>query len=222
MRKTSLRLLSIISAAGLVTTLLVTGLQADDAGVVRISDQAPAAYSGPSGPVQPVMYTSNCDDGSCYVHEGPSICLTGNRFLDWMRINKIKMRSSRASFYRKLKDLGNCGWDDENCVYENKQHKRLYCLSRKMRCKFGYLYPTGCCGEGCPLIGTYNIVYAADPHYFDARDGELYSAQGYGVPMAVPLAPTVRHTYNYGWGVPSSRLTPVSRVAPQIQYINPQ
>lgn len=53
-------------------------------------------------------------------------------------------------------------------------------------------------------------IYPADPGYADARDGQVYSAQGYGVPVSVPLAPNVKHTYNYGWGVPSSRLTPVA------------
>ena len=70
--------------------------------------------------------------------------------------------------------------------------------------------PTGCCGEGCPLVGRYHMTYAADPGYADARDGKLYSAQGYGVPVTVPLAPNVRHTYNYSWGIPASRLTPIS------------
>jgi len=79
--------------------------------------------------------------------------------------------------------------------------------------------------EGCRLFGkhsdgrcrpkfghgSYDIVYAVNPCYFDKRDGRAYSAQGWGVPMAVPLAPNVEHTYNYGWGIPSSRLTPVSR-----------
>lgn len=45
--------------------------------------------------------------------------------------------------------------------------------------------------------------------YSDSRDTALYSTQGYGVPIAVPLAPVVQRTYNYGWGVPSSRLTRV-------------
>ena len=58
------------------------------------------------------------------------------------------------------------------------------------------------------------MVYAVDPNYFDGRDGQLYSAEGYGVPMAVPLAPNVGHTYNYSWGLPASRLTPISNVAP--------
>tara|TARA_R100001480_G_scaffold97533_1_gene102178 strand:+ start:215 stop:391 length:177 start_codon:yes stop_codon:yes gene_type:complete len=56
------------------------------------------------------------------------------------------------------------------------------------------------------------MTYAVDPYQFDARDGRLYGAQGYGVPIAVPLAPNVHSTYNYGWGVPSSRLTPVTRI----------
>lgn len=67
---------------------------------------------------------------------------------------------------------------------------------------------------GQPLFGHYKIVYPVNPGYFDGRDGQVYAAQGYGGPVSVPLAPTVRHTYNYGWGVPSSRLTPISRPLP--------
>ena len=81
------------------------------------------------------------------------------------------------------------------------------------RCKFGYFIPTGAGGAGVPLAGKYSRVYPQDPYYFDQRDGQAWGAQGYGVPLAVPLAPTVGHTYNYGWGIPSSRLTPVSRPA---------
>ncbi len=42
--------------------------------------------------------------------------------------------------------------------------------------------------------------------YCDPRDTRIYSAQGYNVPVTVPLAPVCR-TYNYGWGIPSTRLT---------------
>jgi len=67
--------------------------------------------------------------------------------------------------------------------------------------------------KGVAPVGRYNITYAVDPYQFDKRDGRpLYGAQGYGVPIAVPLAPNVHQTYNYGWGIPSSRLTPVSRI----------
>ncbi|MEK6260186.1 MAG: hypothetical protein AABP62_16325 [Planctomycetota bacterium] len=81
------------------------------------------------------------------------------------------------------------------------------------RCKFGYFIPTGAGGAGVPWCGKYSRVYPQDPYYFDQRDGQTWAAQGYGSPIAVPLAPVVGHTYNYGWGVPSSRLTPVSRPA---------
>ncbi|WP_437228323.1 hypothetical protein SH661x_000846 [Planctomicrobium sp. SH661] len=64
-------------------------------------------------------------------------------------------------------------------------------------------------GPGRPLAGCYHIVYPVDPGYFDQRDGQVYAAPGYGGPVSVPLAPVVNHTYNYGWGIPSSRLTPV-------------
>ncbi|MBW3540202.1 MAG: hypothetical protein KY476_08025, partial [Planctomycetes bacterium] len=80
-----------------------------------------------------------------------------------------------------------------------------------LRCHFGYFAPTGSCGAGTPMAGHYNLAYPVNPQYLDPRDGGIYAAQGYGAPMAVPLAPNVGHTYNYGWGVPSSRLTPISR-----------
>ncbi len=62
-------------------------------------------------------------------------------------------------------------------------------------------------------VGHYGLNYAGDPTYLDRRDGSIYSAAGYGAPLAVPLAPNVSHTYNYGWGLPMSRLTPVSTVS---------
>lgn len=81
------------------------------------------------------------------------------------------------------------------------------------KCKFGFLIPTGCGGAGCPPFGKYARVYPQNPSYFDQRDGQVYGAAGYGVPISVPLAPVVGHQYNYSWGTPASRLTPVSRLA---------
>ncbi len=43
----------------------------------------------------------------------------------------------------------------------------------------------------------------------DCRDQYINSQQGYGVPVTVPLAPVVCKQYNYGWGLPASRLTHV-------------
>jgi len=68
---------------------------------------------------------------------------------------------------------------------------------------------------GRPLAGCYSMVYPVDPGYFDRRDGQVYAAPGYGGPVSVPLAPVVNSTYNYGWGIPSSRLTPVLHPATQ-------
>jgi hypothetical protein len=59
------------------------------------------------------------------------------------------------------------------------------------------------------------MTYPVNPWYFDRRDGQIYAAYGYGAPMAVPLAPNVSQQYNYGWGVPSSRITRISRLAPK-------
>ena len=59
------------------------------------------------------------------------------------------------------------------------------------------------------------MAYPIDPWYFDRRDAPVYAAQGFGAPMAVPLAPNVTQQYNYGWGIPSSRITQISRVAQQ-------
>ena len=78
------------------------------------------------------------------------------------------------------------------------------------RCKFGYFFPSGAYGKGAPPTGHYSMVYPLNPSYIDPRDTQTYAAPGYGGPVGVPLAPVVHHQYNYGWGVPSSRLTAIS------------
>ena len=89
-------------------------------------------------------------------------------------------------------------------------HEECRQKSAWARCKFGYFIPSGSCGKGTPPIGVYSMVYPVNPQHFDGRDGQVYAAQGYAGPVSVPIAPVVNHTYNYGWGVPSSRLTPIS------------
>lgn len=93
--------------------------------------------------------------------------------------------------------------------------QQLNYLARNQRLSntlFGWMVPSGCCGQGCPPFGCYNVTYADDPGYTDGRDGgAAYGAQGYGVPVSVPLAPNVRQSYNYSWGTPSSRITPMGQ-----------
>lgn len=87
--------------------------------------------------------------------------------------------------------------------------------------RLAYFHCSGSGGAGTPLVGHYHRTYAVNPSHFDARDGRVYAAQGTGVPMAVPLAPNVNYTYNYGWGVPSSRLTQISRPQPFSPIVTP-
>jgi len=68
--------------------------------------------------------------------------------------------------------------------------------------------------RGVAPFGCYTIAYPLNPDYCDGRDGRLYAAQGYGINVSVPLAPNVGAAYNYGWGVPSSRLTQISNPLP--------
>jgi hypothetical protein len=244
MRTITSRIKHLSLTTGLMAVVAVTNLHAgkpstSTAGVVRISDKSSQQASIQTRNVQPVTHTSGSyftdigpyrntseshitNSGPVVIQEGPGIRLTGNRITDWFTLRRMKLRSRRARLWRDLHHLGNSDSDDYDFSNRNNMLLRSRNLSGWHRDKFGYFYPTGCCGTGCPIYGTYNMVYSVDPQYFDERDGKLYSAQGHGVPMAVPLAPTVRHSYNYGWGIPSSRRTPISRVAPQIRHINSQ
>jgi hypothetical protein len=67
----------------------------------------------------------------------------------------------------------------------------------------------GVCARCCRRCACYKPV---DPWYCDPRDLQVYAAQGYNVPVTVPLAPMVQ-TYNYGWGVPATRLSTAGNYA---------
>lgn len=79
---------------------------------------------------------------------------------------------------------------------------------------YGYGCPTGDCNQGgssCKVRyrADYRRAYCRPEPFIrnDCRDQYVYSAQGYGVPVTVPMAPVVCKQFNYGWGLPSSRLT---------------
>lgn len=97
----------------------------------------------------------------------------------------------------------------QSSLHRARTRHNSHVFSAYMKSKFGYFCPTGNCGKGMPLWGKYHLVYAAQPGYTDERDGYTFAAPGYGTPVNVPLAPNVRHAYNYSWGIPSSRLTPI-------------
>jgi hypothetical protein len=138
----------------------------------------------------PPIYYDDCP-GRC----GPRRVLCNNCFADHMRCHCINHRMRNAQTSAAL-----CAMMHQEC-----EEKFAW-----FRCKFGYFFPSGSGGKGSAICGHYSMVYPVDANYQDPRDCQVYSAQGYYGPVAVPLAPVVHHTYNYGWGVPSSRLTPVS------------
>ena len=55
-------------------------------------------------------------------------------------------------------------------------------------------------------------VYSSQGYYYDSRDRRVYAAQGYNTPVTIPIPPITRVT-NYGWGIPSARLSPVGGYA---------
>jgi hypothetical protein len=109
--------------------------------------------------------------------------------------------------------LGHRGFGHSSCLGDGDCDPNGHAMIDYLKCKFGYFIPSGGGGKGIPWVGHYARVYPVNPYYSDPRDGQAYAAQGYGIPVSVPLAPVVGHTYDYGWGVPSSRLTPVSHPA---------
>lgn len=121
---------------------------------------------------------------------------------------------------------GYYGQDDcEEC--DDDCHCPLCCLKRCW-CDGFCCLNDGLYGDGngrwkreIPPYGFYHLAYPVNPYHFDERDGRIYAAQGYGHPVGVPLAPNVEHTYNYGWGIPSSRLSPVSRMPGAPGVANP-
>jgi hypothetical protein len=132
-------------------------------------------------------------------------------------INEMNGYPRRSVFGRTARGGSNGGVPCEDGTCDNGLGGHSCCSHQAMldylRCKFGYFIPTGAGGAGVPIKGHYSRVYPVNPYYSDPRDGQAYAAQGYGVPMAVPLAPVVAHTYDYSWGIPSSRLTPISHPA---------
>ena len=170
----------------------------------------------------------NCQDCQNGCNNGPQVCFDGGcrRPHCSHRKNGIcagckrELRRSRRGRRGRLFSGGSyaqqcCAFRARNAAYGTNMKfylaNEIDKVSNWMTCKFGYFTPTGGDGRGLPIMGHYNAVYAVNPGYSNPRDGGgLYAAPGYGVPISVPLPPNVQHQYNYSWGTPSSRLTPIS------------
>ena len=103
-------------------------------------------------------------------------------------------------------------WANEMFKYRCRRRYRNAVLEAHFKNKMNYFVPSGGDGRGVPLYGTYSRVYAVQPDYFDPRDAQVYASPHTGVPTVIPIAPGVRHQYNYSWGIPSSRITPLYNV----------
>lgn len=218
--------------------ILTAGISVAQDGVVRISDRSntPAPngegvvrMSGSRGPAIQrtsfVMaepndcntYFASCDSTgmpACWCQQCQcSPCQCGARggrrngsFGDIHRdhVNTLFAGSADCETGSTVRDC----WRGQSLSFRNKN-------ARLGNLLFGWMVPSGCCGQGCAPVGAYHVTYADQPDYIDQRDTQLYAAQGYGMPITVPLAPNVNHTYNYSAGVPASRVTHIGNYNPQ-------
>ena len=181
------------------------------------------AGCGPNGNYGP---TGVCGPAGCYSQTGipclgPDGCSFTNeqlagRPLTWGDIgNKLGLWKHKCNECIGYGNGGGGGpvdaWWCQQCYNhqcQNAYRNRVW--AAHFNNKLNYFVPSGSGGEGTAPFGKYARVYAAQPDYFDPRDGQVYAAPATGVPTAVLLAPNVHYQYNYGWGVPSSRITPIS------------
>jgi len=164
-----------------------------------------------------------CGSGNCRGGRGNrgGSCQNGNYFPKGREGRKLRKECENGVCYgdgynQRMATLFARATPDDGCTrwptrwWRGQQQNYLARNQRLSNTLFGWLVPSGCCGQGCAPVGCYSNTYAADPGYTDHRDGgQQYGVQGYGIPLTVPLAPNVRHSYNYSWGMPASRITPI-------------
>jgi hypothetical protein len=124
-------------------------------------------------------------------------------------------QSRRYLARNRLKsERANGWWYDQAMQHRARNQQQSAHINAHFAAKFQYFHPSGCGGEGTPPVGYYDMIYAADPQYYHPLDSQVFAAPETGIPMAVPLAPNVNYQMNYSSAMPSSRLTPVSRLIP--------
>jgi hypothetical protein len=205
--------------AGLLVTTAGAVTFADEAeGVVRISSrpaaQAETIIRGQSPDLADGVQPAQCqNDAGTVTNQSPADCPQYGECPDFyghgcrrcvFGNNPCADRLRICSMNHRMRNRMTSDW---LCA---QFHQECHEKWNYLHCKFGYFCPSGACGKGAPPIGCYSMVYPLQPSYIDGRDTQVYAAPGYAGPVSVPLAPVVHHTYNYGWGLPSSRLTAVS------------
>ena len=157
-------------------------------------------------------FTHDCPPGQCGPghygpgHCGPGLCLPGLPCLGGVPcLGGLPCLGGGPCLGLPLLG-GHCGWVAHLCGHCGGPGQCYWCSLDGI----GADANNGRKG----LHGKYEHVYALDPNYRDRRTGDVWASSQTGVPMAVPLAPNVRHTMEYGWGMPSSRLVPISRPGP--------
>lgn len=220
---------TVLTAIVLSPALGAAAAAADDsAGVIRVSDQQPAPAPGVAdepggGPFAPTTAPGPQAFGPSApfpVSGSPGVSLPPGAVVGADPSDPGNCPPEGSGYHCCL--LGHCCLChcclSHCCLCGGSQKACQDGTSRGLlgRCLTQYC-PLHCCGDcGWRFLDAhvYCMTYPVNPWYCDSRDGRVYAAYGYGAPMSVPLAPTVTNQYNYGWGVPSGRLTPISRVAP--------
>ena len=202
----------------------------DTAGRCRVSD---VCQNGLCGPTAGCMAGGSCAAiGGCNASGGcmngmpcmgaANSCLSpevmmGRPYTIGDLKRSIFSAKCRSNEFLGLNGCSSCSplhnwWCEQQYKSDCRRAYRNHMLAAHFHNKFNYFTPSGSCGEGAPLFGHYKRVYATEPHYSHPSDSQVYASPMTGHPTAVPLPPTVRHQYNYSWGSPSSRLTPVSNI----------
>jgi hypothetical protein len=203
--------------------------QEQTAGVVRISDHTQAVSHTESGGFEqdgePAIGT-NCQDcqmcRNCQGGASPFLCKecynvhNGGIFGFFNRGGHL----DRGGLFSRGGDVDRGGFSEIGGLFCRRRAIRSHLdpVTGQMK----YDDRSGMFGNNCrrkiPMsnapFGMYKMAYPLTVNNTDPRDCHLYAAQGYGVNISVPLAPTVSAAYNYGWGVPSSRMTYISNPMP--------
>ncbi|MCX7394043.1 MAG: hypothetical protein NTW75_07930 [Planctomycetales bacterium] len=179
-----------------------------------VAQAAPIPKTKPAATIIQAVTTEDHSEGFAVVQNDPVLDRRSETTVGQAATEDYFQADCRQRFSRHCPSMREQRCHSMRCqpglCNHNQTGQAMCCY---LRSKFGYFIPSGAGGAGVPLVGKYSRVYPQDPHYFDQRDGEIWAAQGYGAPMAVPLAPVVGHSFNYGVGIPSSRLTPISHPA---------